>query len=108
LRHKILEVDEWIRWTRDKRVREVHPEVCFYAAKGMKPMQYSKKKKNGRDERRNLLNDYGDVIDQAWPLPRLRVMRDDILDACIACWTAERIFRDDAESIGGLDSQIWY
>jgi predicted RNase H-like nuclease len=110
LRHKILEVDEWIGRVRDKCVWEVHPEVCFYAANGRKSMQYGKKKKNGRDERRNLLNTlgYGSVIDQAYSLHGREIKRDDILDACIACWTAERIFRGEAESVGGSHSQIWY
>ena len=37
------------------RVREVHPEVSFYFLAGEQPMKYSKKKRTGREARRQLL-----------------------------------------------------
>ena len=58
-RSKIAEVDEVMRTRGAKRatpvVREVHPELLFWALNGGKPMESSKKGKPGRDERLRVL-----------------------------------------------------
>ena len=47
-------------------------------------------------ERRRVLVKAGfDVVISAiGQYPRTKVAEDDILDACVACWTAERIFKE--------------
>lgn len=96
---KIRQVDQWIDAQKQKRVREVLPELCFYEMNGRHPMCHSKKKVRGLQERRMLLcaEGFRTVIEAALQkMPRARVAEDDILDACAACWTAERIL-DEAE-----------
>ncbi len=53
---KIKQVDDLLRTRPALRevVREVHPEVCFRELAG-RPMDYSKKKREGQDERRRAL-----------------------------------------------------
>ncbi len=74
------------------RIREMHPEVCFWALAGGHPMQYSKKSKQGRAERLDLLQKFfppaPEVVDQA--LSRFRrsdVRPDDVLDALVGAVT---------------------
>ena len=93
---KIREVDELIRERgHDARpaIREVHPEVCFWALNGGAPMRHGKLTQAGRDERLGVLRQLNprvdDVYDEALGR-RLRkvVARDDILDAIVAAVTA--------------------
>lgn len=90
---KIDEVDAALSSPSQGVVREVHPELCFSEANAGTPMTYSKKTADGRTERMKLLESLG----FASPLHLLGarlpkgVKSDDLLDACIACWTAERI-----------------
>ncbi len=101
---KIREVDRALRsnprWR--KRVREVHPEVCFSAWSGM-PMQYKKRSAQGRAERSKLVADYfGAVAFQKVRrnYPRKKdIADDDILDAFAALWTAERIASNNARTL---------
>ncbi len=76
-----------------RSVREVHTEVSFLAWAG-RPMSHSKKKRAGREERRQLVDEYFgptafDSVREGY-LAR-EVASDDILDAFAALWTAERI-----------------
>ncbi len=98
----------------DKRVYEVHPEVCFVALAGQH-LEYSKKKWNGHNVRRTLLAAHGidipDVLDDA-----MTVGADDILDAAAAAWSARRIAEGQALSLpdppeydsAGRRVAIWY
>ena len=54
---RIREVDALMRECEKARgiVREVHPEVCFWALNGEVSMQHSKRQENGRRERRDVL-----------------------------------------------------
>ena len=54
---KIRAVDALLRRDAKARrlVREIHPEVCFWALNGCKPMKHSKKKKAGFRERLDVL-----------------------------------------------------
>ena len=92
---KIREVDEFMRGTHPTRdrVREVHPEVCFYYMAGGRPMSAAKKRKAGREERAALLRvQFGESVDAALgDRRRLGCEADDILDAFAALWTARRI-----------------
>jgi predicted RNase H-like nuclease len=75
------------------RVVEVHPELCFMEANAGVSMPNSKKKVMGCQQRVAVLQNAGFTA----PLQLLGTPRptgaktDDLLDACIACWTAERV-----------------
>jgi predicted RNase H-like nuclease len=92
---KIREVDSILQTDTELRnkVREVHPEVCFYFLAGGKPCQHSKKKWAGREERRNLLTPWynGSLKSALADRRRFACAEDDILDVFAALWTAERI-----------------
>lgn len=90
---KIAEVDAALSATAQRVVREVHPELCFAEANAGTPMRYSKKKLAGRTERVTLLSRLGFPSSVQLLGSKLPVGTkvDDVLDACIACWTAERI-----------------
>jgi len=100
---KIQEVDTFLRFdlTRQKWIREVHPELCFWAWNGKRAMSYSKKKPVGRTEREDLvISRYGAAYTSALStLPAGRYSKDDLLDAFSALWTAERIHAGKALSL---------
>jgi predicted RNase H-like nuclease len=99
---RIREVDEMLRAEPELqgRVREIHPEVCFYAWAG-RPMQHAKRTGEGRAERLGLVNEHfpGCFEKVRARIPRRLAADDDILDAFAALWTAERIFRGEASTI---------
>ena len=101
---KIREVDELLRPNAmaTRRVREVHPEVCFWAWSDKQSMKSSKKKPEGKAERRSLAEKWlgPDVLVSARG-DRLKkdVADDDILDAIAALWTADRIARGEAKTL---------
>ena len=77
------------------KIREIHPEVCFYGLNGGQPMEYSKKMVDGFNERINVLRRVfpatDAVVDYArHNFRRNRVAKDDILDALVAAVTASR------------------
>jgi predicted RNase H-like nuclease len=91
---KIREVDTFLRSepTISKWVREVHPEICFWAWNGNKPMANGKKKPAGKLEREALVKPmYGSAYTIAQSsLQRGQYANDDLLDAFAALWSAER------------------
>lgn len=93
LSEKMREADEFITPELQPSVREVHPELCFYQLNEQQAMKHSKKEREGLSERRRLLLEasFDHVISASGKYPRTKVAEDDILDACVACWTAERI-----------------
>ena len=118
---KIREVDTMMSHHVQARVREVHPELCFFSADGRKPMTHGKKSRPGRDERLAVLAQlYGGDWEAWWTrvqsmFDRRWVMSDDIVDAHIAAWTAERIYLGAAERVPqdppvdshGLRMEMW-
>ncbi len=72
-------------------IKEVHPEICFWALAG-RSMQYKKKIKEGYDERIQVLALYSqtnEIISYAEKnYLRKDVKKDDILDALVAAITA--------------------
>ena len=112
---KIRQVDQVAN---DKRgiVYECHPEVSFCVMKGQ-DLQSSKKTAAGLNERRALLGKFGYCED----FMKTRIgrpgdhSRDDLVDACVAAWTAERIltgigtrFPEEEDFDGrNLDMAIW-
>jgi predicted RNase H-like nuclease len=57
---KIKEVDDFLNHHPEakKTVRETHPEICFWALAGHRPMQHKKKSPEGKDERLALLEQH--------------------------------------------------
>ena len=91
---KIQEVDQLLRREASARriMREVHPEVCFWALAGGWPMQVNKKKRAGFAERRDALKAVyapcDDIIAEGLlAITGKRASRDDLLDALAAAVT---------------------
>lgn len=92
---KVAEVDALLRPVPGvrSRVREVHPEVCFWALNGKQAMAHSKSTRAGRDERLNVLSKYeprsAALVSKALnEQRRAAVQCDDVLDALAAYVTA--------------------
>ena len=95
---KIAEVDEALLNPDRKakpRVREVHPELCFWALNGGQPMKNKKKGTKGEEERLGVLRkilrpaDLDNVYRDACSMfSGKNVAKDDILDALAAAVTA--------------------
>jgi len=95
---RIKEVDDLMTPELQTRVREVHPEVCFWALNGKQPVADRKRSPAGERQRRDLLNnvfaeDVGDI-----EVPR-QADRDDLYDALAAAWTASRIVGGQAQTV---------
>lgn len=91
---KIREVDDFLSNNESarSRIREIHPEICFWAFAGH-PMKNSKKKREGFSERMRVLQSVyphtNDIVNHAlFTYKRKEVARDDILDALSAAVTA--------------------
>lgn len=88
---KIKEVDTYIRNNIEikERLKESHPEVGFWALSG-RPMKYSKRKKEGYEERKKVLSGIYPKSDEIIEYTldkylRKEVQKDDMLDAlCLA------------------------
>lgn len=87
---KIREVDLAMTPQLQQRVREIHPEVSFWALAGGKPAKHNKKTLAGRNERIILLSASFSDLEQFVTQARQpkKVGPDDILDAVAATWTA--------------------
>lgn len=99
---KIREVDSALRSdvVISTQVVEVHPEVCFAVLNGGMPLNHPKKRTAGRQERLELLPpEYRAAFEGARPRwHHKEVASDDILDALVAAWTADRVHRRAARS----------
>jgi predicted RNase H-like nuclease len=112
---KIKQVDDAIAPDCQKRVFEVHPEVCFWALAGKRPMAHGKKTKAGVEERLELLQTIFQDIECHLQNRPPSVAKDDLLDSAVAAWTALRIHRGEAQRVSeperdanGLQTTIWY
>lgn len=92
---KIREVDWLIRSNPGLKgkLRECHPEVCFWALNGKTPMGYNKKTTEGCEERLSVLAGYvpqaSSIVESiARQLPRRVLAMDDIVDALVLAVTA--------------------
>jgi predicted RNase H-like nuclease len=94
LRTKILQVDQWVRYTHH-RVVEVHPEVSFAQLAG-KTLHLSKSTWAGAVLRRRLLANAGIVLPEDLGAAGEKAGVDDVLDAAIAAWTARRVAHGQA------------
>ncbi|MFF8941409.1 DUF429 domain-containing protein [Streptomyces sp. NPDC014864] len=96
LRPKLLEARAC--WLADERIHEVHPEVSFYALADEVPLAYAKKTWRGQNLRRSLLAAAGLVLpDELGEADRIPV--DDVLDAAVAAWSANRIVLGTANRV---------
>jgi predicted RNase H-like nuclease len=103
---KVREVDTLLRQNPEfrSRIREVHPEVCFFYLNRHSSLPDSKKTGAGQAQRFNLLqSNFGTFVNSALQAGnQLGCAKDDILDAFAALWTAERIVRGTASRIPNL------
>ena len=111
---KIVQLDQTMierEKTESPAIREVHPEICFWALNSKKPLSFAKHTKEGRCERVNVLkchfnnrkpkkicayaclmdSQFYDFTGQKYRkfLKASEVARDDILDALVAAVTAK-------------------
>ena len=82
----------------DPRIFEVHPELSFRELVGH-PMKYPKRSWNGLQERRCALAEAGIELPPTLEGTAGLVPPDDLLDAAIAAWTADRAARGEARPI---------
>jgi len=92
---KIRQVDQLLSTDTNARsiIREIHPELCFWALNKKKPMALPKKDKIGIEKRKKLLFSVFPYIENIYKEAlrrylRKEVARDDILDALAAAATA--------------------
>jgi predicted RNase H-like nuclease len=92
---KINEVDQWLLRKKQARhrIRESHPELCFWSLAGGRPMTYSKKSPQGFAERYAILEKIyphtAAMVDTAvHQFNRKGLARDDILDAIVLAVSA--------------------
>lgn len=92
---KIREVDELLTRNEEARlrIRETHPEVCFWALAG-RSMRYSKRTHLGFEERLEVLRSVYPVADDVVQrvlssYRRNQVARDDVLDGLVAAVSAK-------------------
>lgn len=84
------------------QVREIHPEVSFAALGGAKGLEEGKRTPEGQARRRTLLAAVfgSDAVDTlVSSVPRQWAAADDVLDALVALWSAERIHRGEASTL---------
>ena len=92
-------VDEMIATLDFKEtVREVHPEICFWALNNQRPMTYSKKADEGIGERLAVLREFEPraqkILAAVQKEYRAKAAADDILDALAAAVTARLGYPD--------------
>lgn len=91
---KIREVDDFLHEniSARSRIREIHPEVCFWALNGGKHIMFNKKKIEGFHERMIILRRVYNQTDAIFESARCdfhgEATDDDILDALAAAITA--------------------
>lgn len=96
---RIAEVDAHIRRVGQDRAFEVHPELCFMELGGGAALAAPKRSRDGQRARLALLSSAGlDARGFLAARPR-GAGADDVLDALVALWTAERFLRGRARRI---------
>jgi predicted RNase H-like nuclease len=114
LAKKILDVES-CRAEARAALYEIHPEVSFWALAGM-PLRARKLSWTGHAERRALLEAAGIVIPTDLGRAGLVAAADDVLDAAVAAWSAQRIASGYSRSLpnpperdaDGHPMAIWY
>ncbi len=86
---KIRQVDDLMTPALQRQVREIHPEVSFWALNAKKAMQQNKKTVPGQARRHKLLQEiFTDMDGILAQTPLYGYVMDDALDALVAAWTA--------------------
>lgn len=102
---RIRQLDELLQHQPDLRPRvwEVHPELAFCRWNGGVPMAASKKTEEGARQRGALVEAWlpGAARAIRASLRRCLVADDDILDALACLWSAGRLWRGEALTLGG-------
>ena len=101
---KIAELDALLPIEGDLQIREVHPEICFWALNGEKPVVTKKDTPEGRRDRIKAINDVRvqaqEIFDDALGAYRRdQVSQDDILDALVAAVTACRGWPNNLDTL---------
>ncbi len=97
---KIRQVDDLMTAALQCRVREIHPEVSFWALNGKQPMPQNKKTAAGQAQRRRLLQEiFADMDSVLAQAPARGCVMDDALDALAAAWTAGRAVLGKAKTL---------
>ena len=115
---KVREVDASMKPGMQDRVGEAHPELCFRALNGGRPMRFNKKTTIGREARWRLLKTIIPGLSQNPTLPpslKGRCGADDYVDALACAWTAACVLRGEARRIPeepevderGLRMEMW-
>lgn len=111
---KLRELDGLLQHSSEarQRMREAHPEVCFWALNGRQAMQHNKKTAKGRLEREALLKRYlpelPDLLAHAAArYPRAQLGWDDMLDATMLAVTA-RLGREALATLPGAPERDAY
>ena len=106
---KIRELDDLMRGYKKARrfIREVHPEICFWALNEQNAMSFKKNKREGIEERLAVLERIRPSARQEFNamlkcFRRKDVGRDDILDAMVASVTASA----DSSALCTLPAQL--
>jgi predicted RNase H-like nuclease len=119
---KIAQVDRFLLADNVRRllVREIHPEVCFWALAGRRPMQHKKKTEEGLEERLAVLRHHEPCIASFLDYVlrdtlREEVQADDVLDATVAFVTSEArdgelasLVGDPSHDLAGLPMEMVY
>ena len=91
---KIQEVDAYLQQEAQRaKIREIHPEICFWALNRQRPMEHNKKTEEGYEQRIALLARYlpgvRKIVETALSrYLRKQLARDDIVDALMGAVTA--------------------
>lgn len=108
---KIKQVDDFLlsNESNTRLIREVHPEVCFWALAGRKSMKHRKTTRQGKEERLRVLQQFEPSISTfvkgaLSTTSRKDVQEDDVLDAAVAFLTAEAS-RGDLMTLAGKPSR---
>jgi predicted RNase H-like nuclease len=110
---KVAEVDRVMTPALQRRVFEVFPEMAFRALNRDAPLGAGKRDASGRRRRVALLERAGIPVPAR---PRAGEAEDDVLDACAAAWSADRVSRGVAVRVPepppvdshGLRMEIWH
>ncbi|MFB6271338.1 MAG: DUF429 domain-containing protein [Salinibacter sp.] len=105
---KMRALAEHVTPARQERVREVHPELAFYAMNGDAPVEHSKHTDAGRTARIDLLaaQGFSNLESVLSALAKGALGADDVLDAHAACWTARRIHEGTANRCPPRDEPL--
>jgi len=88
---RVAEVDELMAPYWQRTVVEVNPELSFYQLNDDRAVRFSKHRRAGIEERRNLLKERIPQIERIIDAQFPRVARAHVLDAAACLWTARRV-----------------